>query len=183
VPGLAAKRLELLREALPGMMRVAVLANPGHEVSAVEARETIAAARAHGLSIVLHEVGTPTRLNAVFTAIRGEGSLAVIVLPDVMFLEQRTVICNLAARHAVPVVAWTDEFVESGALMSYGPSVIEMHRRAAAVVDRILRGIDPTELPVAEPATLHLAINLKTAARLGLTISPTVSDRADRVIQ
>lgn len=183
VPGLAAKRLELLREALPGVLHVAVLANPGNEVSAAEARETIAAARAHGVSIVLHEAGTPTRLNAVFTAIRGEGSLAVIVLPDVMFLEQRTVICNLAARHGVPVVAWTDEFVEHGALMSYGPSAVEMHRRAAAVVDRILKGIDPVELPVAEPATFELAINRKTAARLGLSISPTVADRADRVIQ
>jgi ABC-type uncharacterized transport system substrate-binding protein len=182
-PELAGKRLELLRQALPGLVRGVVLANPTNPVSVREVQETTAAARTLGLPVQIHEASAPEHFAGIFAALRGEKATAVIVLSDVMFSSRRALISDLALKHRLPVVAWTQEFVESGSLMSYGPSIVDMHRRAAHMVDRILKGARPADLPVEQPATFELAVNLKTAAILGLTVPPAVVLQADRVIR
>jgi len=105
------------------------------------------------------------------------------VLSDVMLSSQRALISELALGNRLPVVAWTQEFVESGSLMSYGPNILDMHRRAAVMVDRILKGARPADLPVEQPTRFEFVINSKTAKALGLTISPSLLVQADHVIE
>jgi putative ABC transport system substrate-binding protein len=182
-PDLAGKRLELLRQALPALARGVILLNPSNPVSVREVRETVAAGRALGLALQVREASAPEHFEPIFTALRGERATAVIVLSDVMFSGQHALISALALKHRLPVAAWTGEFVESGSLMSYGPSILHMHRQAAGIVDRILKGTRPAEIPVEQPSTYELALNLRTAGALGLTIPPGLVLQADRVIR
>jgi len=181
---MTAKRLELLREVVPGMTRVAALWNSANASSGSEFRETEVAARTLGLQLQSVEVTQAHRLDAAFATMIKERAGAVIVLSDSMLFGQRIRIADLAAQNRLPAIAWTREFAENGRLlMVYGPNVAEMHRRAASYVDRILRGARPADLPIEQPTKFELVINRKTAKALGLTIPQTVLLRADKVIE
>ena len=177
------QRLELLREAVPGVTRVAALWNPPNPSSGPELRATEAGARSLGMQLQSVEVRDARGLDLAFAAMTKLRAGALIVLSDSLLFGQRIRIAELAVQHRLPAIAWTREFVDGRLLMVYGPNVAEMHRRAAAYVDRILRGARPADLPVEQPTTFELAINLKTAKALGLTIPAPLLGRVDRVIE
>jgi putative ABC transport system substrate-binding protein len=185
-PELAGKRLELLKETVPQSTRVAVLANP----SAASTRDpttpsTLAvAARALGLHLHVVEVRRAEELDDAFAAMARAGAEALYVGGDSLLLDGlRGRIVELAAQYRLPAMYAWRMHVEAGGLMSYGVSLAERHRRAAIYVDKILKGATPAALPVEQPTTFELVINLKAAKALGLTIPPTVLFRADEVIQ
>jgi ABC-type uncharacterized transport system substrate-binding protein len=180
---LAGKRLALLREAVPKASRVAVLANPANYSTPPTLRETEATARALGLQLQVFEVRAPGELESAFEAMQRGGVEALVQLNDGMLFSQRGRIVELAARRGLPAAYEEREFVESGGLMSYGISIAENFRQAATYVDKILKGAKPADLPVEQPTTFELVINLRTAKALGVTIPPSVLARADRVIQ
>ena len=181
---MTAKRLELLREAVPGLTRIATLWNPNNPSSRSELRETEAGARALGMQFQSVEVRDVHRLDLAFAAMIRERAGAFIVVSDSTLFGQRTQIADLAVKNRLPAIAWTSEFVENGTLlMTYGPNVPAMYRRAAAYIGKILEGTAPATLPVEQPTTFELLINLKTAKALGLTIPPSLLARADQVIE
>jgi putative ABC transport system substrate-binding protein len=182
-PEMAGKRLALLREVAPGITRIAVLWNPANPSAAPQMRDTSAVARSFALLIRSLELKDASQLeNAFATAVQDRAG-AVIVLSDGALYGRRVQIAQLAAKHRLPCIAWTPEFAESGCLMAYGANVVEMHRRAAMFVDKIWRGAKPADLPIEQPTTFELVINLKTAKALGLTIPPSLLQRADQVIE
>jgi putative ABC transport system substrate-binding protein len=181
---MTAKRLELLREAVPALARIAVLWNSANPSSTPEFKETETAARALGMQAQSVEVKDASMLDRAFAAMIREQAKAIIVLSDNMLFGQRKQIAHLAAHQRLAGIAWTREFAEDGGLlMVYGPDISEMHRRAAAYVGKILRGANPADLPVEQPTKFELVINLKTAKALGLTIPPSLLARADQVIE
>jgi putative ABC transport system substrate-binding protein len=182
-PEIAGKRLELLREAVPGITRIAVLWNPANPSAAPQMKDTGAVARSFGLSVRSLELRDVSQLEGAFAIAVQDQARAVVVLSDGALYGRRVQIAQLAAKHRLPCVAWTPEFADSGCLMAYGANVVEMHRRAAMFVDKILRGANPEGLPVEQPTKFELVVNLKTAKVLGLTISPTVLAQADRIIE
>jgi len=159
-PEIAGKRLELLREAVPGITRIAW--NPANPSSAPQMKDTGAVARSFGLSVRSLELGDVSQLEGAFATAVQDQARAVIVLSDGALYGRRVQIAELAAKHRLPCVAWTPEFAESGCLMAYGANVVEMHRRAAVFVDKILRGASPGGLPVEQPTKFELVVNLKT---------------------
>jgi len=183
-PELNGKRLELLKEVIPGVRRVAVLVNPlnpSHTQTMLPATRTATAMLAVQLQEL--EVRDPKHFGPAFAAVTKERSDAVTVLGDAMFFEHRREILSLVAKRRLPAIYVETGWATAGGLMSYAPSVPEMHRRAAAYVDKILKGAKPADLPVEQPTKYELVINLKTAKALGLTIPPAVLARADEVIQ
>jgi len=181
---LASKRLELLKEIAPKLKVVAVLSRqavPGHLKGFAE---TEVAAQKLGLRVRSFEVvGEPSALEAVFTAIARERPDALIVQPDPLIGRHNARIAAFAARNRLPAMGGTRDFVVDGGLISYGGDFLEGWRLAARYVDRILKGTKPGDLPVEQPTTFRLAINLKTANALGLTIPPSLQLRANEVIQ
>ena len=182
-PELASKRLEILKEALPHVARVAVLQNAGNPGSPDELREVEAAARGLGFHLHVLAVRHPDELDSVFAAITREGAEALFVQGDALFWYQRIQVVALTAQHRLPAVFDAREFAEAGGLMTYGASVPDSYRRAAVYVDKILKGAKPADLPVERPTKFELVLNLKTAKALGLTISPTLLFQATEVIQ
>ena len=182
-PEVSGKRLELLKETVPGLTRVAVLFNPGNPVSGPELKETEAAARSLGLQLQSFAVKDPDGLESAFPSMSRARAGAVIVLSDAMFDGRRKHIADLAAGNRLPAISFSGEFAKSGGLMAYGADVIAMSRRAATYVDRILKGVKPADLPVEQPTRFELIVNLKTAKALGLTIPQSLLLRADHVIQ
>jgi putative ABC transport system substrate-binding protein len=182
-PEIAGKRLELLREAVPGITRISVLWNPANPSAAPQMKDTGAVARSFGLSVRSLELGDVGQLEGAFAVAVQDQAQAVIVLSDGALYGRRVRIAELAAKHRLPCVAWTPEFAESGCLMAYGANVVEMHRRAAVLLDKVLRGASPGGLPVEQPTRFELVVNLKTAKALGLRIPSGVLARADRVIE
>jgi putative ABC transport system substrate-binding protein len=182
-PDVTGKRLELLRDMLPGLARVAVLWNPSNPVSGPELRETEAAARSLRLELQALGVKGPDGFGSAFLAMKRERPGALIILSDIMFFGRRQHIADLAASNGLPGIAWTRELAESGVLMTYGPNNADMHRRAAGYVDKVLKGANPADLSVEQPTKFELVINLKTAKALGLTIPPSLLARADQVIE
>ena len=180
-PDLAGKRLELLREVLPGIARVAFLASGRSPAGRLFVQETQVAAQKLGVQIQPVVVGGPEEFESAFAAMRRERAGALIVQP--LFTEHRQRIVALAARHRLPIISDSREFADAGGLMSYGPNLREIYRRAATYVDKILKGAKPADLPVEQPTRFEMVINLKTAKALGLTIPPSVLVRADQVIQ
>jgi putative tryptophan/tyrosine transport system substrate-binding protein len=180
---LAGKRLALLKEAIPKTSRVAVLANPANSGTQPNVRETEVTARALGLRLQVFEVRTPDELDSAFEAMQRGGVEALVQVNDGMLFSQRGRIVDLAARRRLPAVYEDREFVESGGLMSYGVGIAANFRRAATYVDKILKGAKPADLPVEQPTTFELVVNLEAAKALGLTIPPSVLARADTVIQ
>ena len=182
-PELASKRLELLKEALPHVSRVAVLQNAGNPVSPDELREVEAAARGLGLQLQSLAVWHLDELDSVFAVMTREGAEALIALADAVFWNHRTRVVALAAQHRLPAVFDAREFAEAGGLMTYGPSVPDSYRRAAVYVDKILKGTKPADLPVEQPVKFELVLNLKTAKALGMMMPPSLLLLADEVIK
>jgi len=182
-PELEGKRLELLREVVPKLSHIAVLWNPDNPFHADSLKETRAAAQVLGIKAQLVGVRISEEFPAAFAAIVRERPGALLVLADRIFLHNRARIVDFGAKHRLPGVYPYRELVEAGGLMSFGPSYPGMHRRAAHYVDKILKGAKPADLPVEQPATFELIINLKAAKALGLTIQPSLLQRADELIQ
>jgi putative ABC transport system substrate-binding protein len=185
-PELVPKRLALLKEALPGVSRVAILFHPvafGELTMHDMMKEAEASARALGLQLRLVEVNGPHELDRAFSTITRERVEAVFVFPSTMLFTERRRLAVLAAKHRVPLLGNAREYALVGGLIAYGASVRDGARRSAAYVDKILKGAKPAELPVEQPATFELVINLKTARALGLTIASSVLARADEVIE
>jgi len=182
-PEIAGKRLELLKEAVPMVSRVAVLWNPDSPPAAPHLRETEIAARSLRMQLQILEVRSPQELESAFAAMTSAHAGALVVLPDAMFFAHRTRIAELAAKHRLPVMHGLREHVEAGDLIAYSVSLRDLWRRAAVFVDKILKGANPADLPVEQPTKFELVINMKTAKALGLTIPPSVLGRADQVIE
>ena len=182
-PELAGKRLELLKEVIPKLSRVAVLSNPANPIMPPLLRETEAAARALGVQLQVVEVRDPSDFDSAFSAMTRERAGALVVLPDAIFQNERTRIAGLAAKARLPAMYAWREAVDAGGLMAYGANVPDIFRRAATYVDKILKGAKPADLPVEQPTKFEFIINLKAANQIGLTIPPNVLVRADRVIK
>jgi putative ABC transport system substrate-binding protein len=181
--GLSAKRLELLREAVPTTSRIAVLRHPSIPTHAVLFRETQGAADALGVKIMPFDIPGPDDFAGTFESMVRDRAQALIVLPDPITTARRARITELAAKHRLPAMYAFEDFVDAGGLMSYSPSRSDLWRRAAGYADRILKGAKPAELPVAQPTQFQLTINLKAARTLGVTIPPSLLHRADRVLE
>jgi len=180
----SAKQLALLKETVPGASPVAVLWNPANPVwQAAALKQTDAAARALGLRVQLVEARGPDELDGAFAAMTRERAGALFVPADIIFVRHAQRMADLAAKHHLPAMFGFREHVEAGGLMSYAASFAVMFRRAAAFVDKLLKGAKPADLPVEQPTKFELVINLKTARALGLTVPRSVLLRADEVIQ
>jgi putative ABC transport system substrate-binding protein len=182
-PELAGKRLELLRELVPSLAKVAVLWNPANRAEEVAVKATEAAAHSVGMTVVVEYVGSPSEFDRAFSAIARSGAQAIVVLPDPMFLANREQLVTLSNRSRLPAIYMETGFVTAGGLISYGPNFTELFRRAAAYVDKILKGVKPGDLPIEQPTKFVLAINLKTAAAIGITAPTSILLRADEVIE
>jgi putative ABC transport system substrate-binding protein len=180
---LEGKRLELLTQIVPKLSSVAFLANPANPLHVTSEEHARTAARALHLKVVFYGVRAESEFDHAFQAMVGQRSGALVMLADRLFLHHRARIVEFTARHRLPAVYAYNELVQVGGLMSFGPNYPEMHRRAAYYVDRLLKGAKPGDLPIEQPNTFELVINLKTAATLGLTIPPSLLQRADRVIE
>jgi putative ABC transport system substrate-binding protein len=181
---LTAKRLELMKEALPGVSRVAVLWNSANPTMVRSLRDARAAAATLGLAIQSLEVrGDPGEFERAFSAVSKQRPDALLVVLDALTILHRTRVVELAKLHRLPTMAEGRVYVDAGALMSYGQNPLDPFRRAALYVDKILKGAKPADLPVQQPTRFELVFNLKTAKALGLTIPQTLLIRADELIQ
>jgi len=182
-PEMSGKRLELLKEIVPKLLRVAVLGSSTQPGNAQAVKEMELAAGALGTQLQYLEVGAPKDIESAFrAAIQGRAD-AVLVLTSPVFVSQRNQLADLAIKSRVPATYQASEYVEAGGLMSYGVNIADLHRQAARYVDKILKGAKPADLPVEQPTKFELIINLKAAKQLGLTIPPNVLARADKVIK
>jgi putative ABC transport system substrate-binding protein len=181
---LTGKRLEILKEAVPGATRVAVLFHPGDPTNSTVERETQAReARSLGIILRLVEVRDPSEFEEAFSVMSRERLDAFLLRSSALFYAHRTRVVDLAAQHRLPAMYIDREWVEAGGLMSYATSFSHLWQRAAVLVDKILKGAKPSDLPVEQAMKFELVINLKTAKELGLTIPPTLLFQADEVIQ
>jgi putative tryptophan/tyrosine transport system substrate-binding protein len=181
---LTAKRLGLLRELVPGMARVAVLANPSNAAATETVlRDVEAAARAMALQIQVVNADTSREIDAAFATFGRERPDALFVIGGPFLLSRRVQLALLAARHAIPASYGSREYAEIGGLMSYGASLIDAHRQAGVYAGRILTGAKPAEVPVMQSSRFELVINLPAAKALGLEVPPTLLARADEVIE
>ena len=182
-PATSGKRLELLKEAVPGLTRVALLWNSRNPVSVPEVKETEAAARALRLQLQSIGVSDSGDYKSAFAAMARERAQGLVILSDATFFGRRKEIAGLAQAHLIPAVAWDGELATAGVLMGYGPDALALSRRAASFVDKILKGAKPGEIPMEQPTKFELVLNLKTARALRLTIPQSMILRADQVIQ
>jgi len=183
-PELTEKRLELLREVLPGLVRVAVLWNPDVRGAVLDYKESEAVARSLRLELLSAEVSSPADLDRALSVVTARHAQAMILLAtNPVTISKRVEIASFARKTRLPSIFQTMEYVSAGGLMSYGPSTTAMFHRAAMYVDKILKGAKPADLPVEQPTKFELVINLKTAKALGLTIPQSLLLRADQVIQ
>jgi putative tryptophan/tyrosine transport system substrate-binding protein len=180
---LAGKRLELLKEAVPKISRVAVLWNPHDPSSAQQWKESQLAARELGLQLHSMEVSSADQFESAFKKANQVRSSALFVVSSALAFSNQNRIVDLAIKNRLPAIYTRGGFAESRGLISYGPDQAERFRRVAAMVDKILKGIKPADIPVEQPTKFELIINLKAAKQIGLTISPNVLARADKVIK
>ena len=180
---LGGKRLELLKETVPKLTRVALLWDPQNSGSAQAWKESQLPARELGLQLYSMEVSSADKFEGAFNDAIKARSAALAVTPMILATSNRKQVVELAAKTRLPAIYARDEFVESGGLMSYGTDLDEHYRRAATYVDKILKGTKPADLPVEQPTKFEFIINLKAAKQIGLTIPPNVLARADRVIK
>ena len=180
---LSGKRLDLLKEVVPKVFRIAVLSSPSSANAPPQMRETEAAARSLGLQLQPLEVRGLDDFERVFQAAIKERAGALITLDDAFVFTHRTRIVKLAATSRLPAIYGFREFVDAGGLMSYAANLADMYRRAATYVDKILKGTNPADLPVEQPKKFEFIVNLKAAKQIGLTIPPNVLVRADKVIR
>jgi putative ABC transport system substrate-binding protein len=182
-PELTGKRLELLKQAVPRIVRVAVLWNPTHQAHPSMLSEVDDAARGLGLQIQRLQAQGLNDYDRAFSAMTRERAEAVLVLGDVTFWLHRARIAELAAKRRLPAMFSQREHVEAGGLMSYGADLADNFRRAANYVAKILKGANPADLPIEQPTKFELVVNLKAARLLGVTIPPSLSQRADQLIE
>ncbi len=180
---LAGKRLELLKETLPNLTRLAILWQPQNKGSEESWKESQLAARQLGLKIHSMEVSSPDKFESAFGLASKANSDALAVTLSSLFSLNRKLIVSLAAKHRLPAIYTRDEFADRGGLMSYGADEGEPFKRIGVMIDKILKGAKPADLPVEQPTKFELVINLRTAKQIGLTIPPNVLERADRVIR
>ena len=177
---LASKRLEILREVIPSLRKLAVMTNAGNAQPMLEAKETQEAARALGLEVLPLEIRRAEDIAPAFQALKAD---ALYVAIDQLVVANRARILTFALSARLPVITSIRDFVKDGALMSYGPSYPDLFRHSADFVDKILRGMKPNDIPVEQPTKFELVINLTTAKALGLTIPESFLVRADEVIE
>ncbi len=182
-PDLAGKRLELLRELAPSLSKVAVLWNPANSAEELAVKVTETAARSLGMSLVVEHAGSPGEFHRAIAAIAQSDAKSIVVLPDPMFLANREQLVELIRQSRLPAIYMETGFVAAGGLISYGPNFTELFRRAAAYVDKILKGAKPGDLPVEQPTKFELVINLKTANAIGVTVPTSILLRASEVIE
>ena len=180
---LAGKRLELLKETMPKLSRVALLWNPQDEGSVQQWKESQFSARELGLQLHSMEISRADKYESAFKEAIKAGSAALAVASSQLFSSNSKQIAEAAAKNRLPVIFYRKEYVENGGLMSYGGDRAEPYKRVAAMVDKILKGAKPADLPVEQPTKFELMINLKAAKALGLTIPPVVMMRAEKVIK
>ncbi len=180
---LTGKRLEILTQAVPGTSRVAVLLNPKNPNSRVELDAARAAASTMAVQLLAFEASDPNTLETAFTAMKKDRIRALMVFTDAAIYNQRDLILDLAARNQMPGIYPLPEYAQAGGLISYGSDSKEFFRRAANYVDKILKGAKAGDLPIEQPTTFELVVNLKTAKALGITIPQSMLVRADQVIQ
>ena len=183
VPDLGAKRLELLKELLPRLSRVAVLWNAANPYSALVYKETQAGGRTLGIDVQSLDVRGPDDFEGAFEAARRLRSDALITVEDPLTASYRKHIADFAAGQQLPSLHGIREFVAAGGLISYGANLADLSRRAAYYVDKIFKGAKPADLPVQQPTKFEMVINAQTARMLGLTVPPTLLARADEVIE
>jgi putative tryptophan/tyrosine transport system substrate-binding protein len=180
-PELSGKRIELLKEILPKLSRVAVLRDPRLPTNSFQ--ETQKAAQALGIKVQSLEVQASSDVETAAASLDQQGTEAIIVLPHSVLSFYRKRILELTGKHRLPATYPDKEWVDAGGLMSYGPDARNIRRRAAIYVDKILKGAKPSDLPVEQPTKFEFIVNLKTAKQIGLTIPPNVLVRADKVIK
>ena len=180
---LKGKQLQLLKEAAPKVSRVAVLWNPASLVETFGFKEMVAAGAVIGVEIQSIDVGTPDAYRAAFAAATASRADALYAFGNPVNFKNRQLIVDFALKNRLSSIYEERLFVESGGLMSYAPSFADLFRRAAIYVDKILKGAKPADLPIEQPTKFELVINLKTAKALGLTIPPSLLQRADQVIE
>jgi putative ABC transport system substrate-binding protein len=183
VADLGGKQLELLKEVVPKLSRVAILGTSTRPGDAQKLREMELAAGTFGVQLQYIDVPTSNDIEAAFRAASKDRAEAVVVFGGPVLPAHGTQVAELAAKNRLPAIYERAEFIDSGGLMFYGVSLTDLFRRAATYVDKILKGANPAELPVEQPTKFELVINLKTAKQIGLTIPPSVLARADRVIK
>jgi putative ABC transport system substrate-binding protein len=179
---LEVKRLELLREAVPTATLIAMLVNPGNAHADVQVREVQKTVQAIGQQIVIR-AGTESELEAAFASMVKEGAGALLVGADTFFTSKPSLFVLLTARHSLPAIYPWRSHVDAGGLMSYGANLLESYRQAGAYAGRILGGAKPADLPILEPTTFELVINLQSAEAIGLSIPASLRARADEVIE
>ncbi len=182
-PELSGKRLELLKEAVLRLSRVAVLWNAANPDKALEFEQIQVAARSLGLQLQSLQVRGSNDFQGAFRAATTKGAGALLALTDTLTITHQSQIADLAAKSRLPTIHEQREFAEAGGLMAYGPNHSDLSRRSASYVDKILKGAKPSDLPVEQPMRFELVINLRTAKKIGLTIPPEVLVRADKVIK
>jgi len=182
-PEISGKQLELLKEIVPKLSRVAVLGASTQPGNSQALREVEVAARAFGVQVQYLDVLGPKDIEIAFRAAGKGRAEAVHVLDTPVFISQRTQLANLAVKSRLPAMYFRQEFVDGGGLMSYGTNFADLSRRAATYVDKILKGAKPGDLPVEQPKKFEFVVNLKAAKQIGLTIPPNVLARADRVVR
>jgi putative tryptophan/tyrosine transport system substrate-binding protein len=183
VPDLGGKRLELLKELLPRLARVAVLWDAANPYPAIVFKETQAAAQALAIDVQSLEVRAADDFDGVFEVARKQRPDALITVEDPLTFNYQKRIADFALVNQLPSLHGVREFVVAGGLLSYGANVADLYRRAASYVDKILKGAKPADLPVQQPTKFELVINLQTAKTLGLTVPPMLLARADEVIE
>jgi putative ABC transport system substrate-binding protein len=183
IEALSAKRLELLKEVVPGIARVGILTTPAYPAEGRLQRELEEAARVLGLQLRMLQILDPGEFEQAFATMSREGVGALMVGPDPMFNTHRVRLVELAAKHHLPTMYGLREFVEVGGLMFYGASLPHMYVHAATFADKILKGTRPANLPIEQPTKFELVINLRAAKALGLTIPPILLLRSDEVIK
>jgi putative tryptophan/tyrosine transport system substrate-binding protein len=182
-PEISGKRLELLKEIVPKLSRVAVLGRSIQPGNAQDLREVELAAGALGVKLQYVDVLSPKDISTAFQAARKGRADAILALTSAVLFSQRTQVADVAVKNRLPAVYPQPEFVDDGGLMTYGVSVTDLFRRAATYVDKILKGRKPADLPVEQPTKFEFVINLKAAKQIGLTIPPNVLAQADKVIK
>jgi putative ABC transport system substrate-binding protein len=180
---LTGKRLQHTKEVVPGLSRIAVLWNAANPIAELVFKETEIAARTLGVQVQSVEVRRSEDFDSALPATVSGGAGALFVIDDPLVFRNRMRIADFAARNRLPATAFYKQFAEAGGLMTFGASLADLYRRAAIFVDKILKGAKPADLPVEQPTTYELVINLKTAKTLGLTIPPSLLQRADQVIE
>jgi putative ABC transport system substrate-binding protein len=177
------KQVELIKETVPKVTRVAVLANAANPQSPLQLEATRSAASRLELTLITVDAREPEAIAGAFATMKKERVGALTVLPDPMLLAERQQIVDLAVRHRLPVIYGIPEYMDAGGLMTYATNRLDVFRRAATYVDKILKGANPADLPVEQPTKLELVINVRAAKEIGLTVPPSVLNRADRVIR